>query len=681
MKRSILPALVLFALLPAAAGAQERSIGADDYHNRLKGMWLGQLLGNYAGRPVEGHRARGGLTHSLDWTGPDSFTRTTTWDGDDDTCIEYLYVDLLADNANPTNADLKNTWTGHINEGSFYIANRQARWLMGDGHSPPETGSWRYNVHSYAIDSQITTESIGAMTVGHRQRAADLTGQFARVSNDGYAVHAAQFYAAMMAEAPFESDVEQLVSKGLAVVPTTSRTHEVISDAWDLYQADKADGTLDWRATQAELWDLYHGSDDYNRYRGWIESTVNTGMTTMAMLYGGGDFKSTVEIGVLAGFDADCNPATAGGVIGLMQGYDGVLADVPTATGTDYLASSWLKNIDRSKTLDELVDMLQQATEKQVLAVGGRIEGSGASRTYVIPDVPVAAPQEHPDPAGPRGLVAAVLDAGGTVSTSAAVEYHHPNNDRRNLDAIIDGIREVRWNGHMPYRSDDGENPQPAGGDWYAVEFDRDVTLTKVVFHEGDLVPDHPNSDPSLGQGEGGWFEDLIVEVADDGGPWRQVEVIEQSEPLDMLAYFQEIELLIEPTRCDAFRIRGTAGGKREFTTIVELEGFGLLEEVLAGDVDADGDVDLDDANVLRAYYMDGASDHTWYEGDFNGDGVVDFNDAWMLLSNYDPPTTSGDMVTMEYLTGGDVPEPATLLVLSAGAVALLRRRSKRAVR
>jgi hypothetical protein len=40
------------------------------------------------------------------------------------------------------------------------------------------------------------------------------------------------------------------------------------------------------------------------------------------MLYGNGDFTKSIDIATRCGQDADCNPATVGGVLGVMLGYD-----------------------------------------------------------------------------------------------------------------------------------------------------------------------------------------------------------------------------------------------------------------------------------------------------------------------------------------------------------------------
>ncbi|MFH1733018.1 MAG: ADP-ribosylglycohydrolase family protein, partial [Planctomycetota bacterium] len=268
--------------------------------------------------------------------GWDNVLATSPWVGDDDTCFEYMYVSLLGQSTSPTSSEIRQAWVDNIPAESVYIANRQARWLMdppptGMSLSPPDTGSFRYNMHAAAIDSQITTESLGALAPGLRQRAADISGTFAGVSNEGFSVHAAQFYAAMYADAATESNVVTIIEDALAVVPESSRTYEVIDAVLAFHQADPND----WRACQTMLHDNYGLGSSNGRYLGWTESTVNVGLTTMALLYGEGDFQRTVEIGVLGGYDADCNPATAAGLLGMIKGYagidgnSGILAELP----------------------------------------------------------------------------------------------------------------------------------------------------------------------------------------------------------------------------------------------------------------------------------------------------------------------------------------------------------------
>ncbi|MFP4052861.1 MAG: PEP-CTERM sorting domain-containing protein, partial [Phycisphaerae bacterium] len=122
----------------------------------------------------------------------------------------------------------------------------------------------------------------------------------------------------------------------------------------------------------------------------------------------------------------------------------------------------------------------------------------------------------------------------------------------------------------------------------------------------------------------------------------------------------------------------GTAGGQDEFTTIVELEVDGLIGEILAGDLDADGDVDFDDAELFRAAWLASPPSPSWYDGDFDGDGDVDFADAWAMLDNFrlsQSPLPRGAMGA--YLTGEAVPEPTALVLLTMGATSFLAARSR----
>ena len=84
------------------------------------------------------------------------------------------------------------------------------------------------------------------------------------------------------------------------------------------------------------------------------------------------------------------------------------------------------------------------------------------------------------------------------------------------------------------------------------------------------------------------------------------------------------------------------------------------------GDATGDGRVNVDDLGVLATNY-DGIG-KTWEQGDFTEDTIVNVDDLGVLASNYDWIDDFG-------LGGGQVPEPVSLALLAAGALALLRRR------
>jgi C1A family cysteine protease len=93
-----------------------------------------------------------------------------------------------------------------------------------------------------------------------------------------------------------------------------------------------------------------------------------------------------------------------------------------------------------------------------------------------------------------------------------------------------------------------------------------------------------------------------------------------------------------------------------------------LTSDLVAGDLDMDGDIDAMDYVTLKAHFgtTGGAR---WADGDCDQDGDVDYDDY----------VTARD--TFESLTGADppginaVPEPGTLLLLAFGGLAMIRRK------
>ena len=88
---------------------------------------------------------------------------------------------------------------------------------------------------------------------------------------------------------------------------------------------------------------------------------------------------------------------------------------------------------------------------------------------------------------------------------------------------------------------------------------------------------------------------------------------------------------------------------------------------VIAGDVDLDGRVDINDLTIVLGNY--GQAGKTWTQGSMDGDptGTVDINDLTIVLGAY------GNTVAASGGPGmGAVPEPASVLLAAAGLVGLL---------
>lgn len=52
-----------------------------------------------------------------------------------------------------------------------------------------------------------------------------------------------------------------------------------------------------------------------------IDAKINSAYIVLGLLYGQGDYTKTMQISTRAGQDSDCNPSSAGGILGTMLGY------------------------------------------------------------------------------------------------------------------------------------------------------------------------------------------------------------------------------------------------------------------------------------------------------------------------------------------------------------------------
>ena len=70
----------------------------------------------------------------------------------------------------------------------------------------------------------------------------------------------------------------------------------------------------------AKIHQQYNENDPFD----WCHTIPNAVIVTAALLYGKGDFSKSVCLAVQTGFDTDCNGATVGSVVGIMNGAESI---------------------------------------------------------------------------------------------------------------------------------------------------------------------------------------------------------------------------------------------------------------------------------------------------------------------------------------------------------------------
>lgn len=642
----IVIAILFLGVVQQAEGQGRRLLDESEYADRLRAMWLGKAIANWTGLRTEGHRTTPPFFTDADWGtiflgAPLDFVLTQNpWQADDDTDIEYVYLHLHHAHgvSRLTPTQIASGWANHINR-FIWVSNATARQLISRGVHPPSTGLGSANINRLMIDAQLTTEFYGALCPGMPERALAMADLPIRTTSSGYAAHASQFFVILYSLAPMVDPMLSgrdksiwLFEQARAFIPDSSKTADIADFVYADFLANPDPD--DWERTRDAIHARYQQNAAANgfRYRAWYESSVNFACGVMELLYGECDFRRTVRIGTLSGWDSDNATATLGGMIGLMNGYESLTAQFPGVTFSD--------RFDIYRTRDALPDYLPGDAAAQdtftlmaqrmipiargeVLSAGGMVDQTRAR--WLLP--PTSG--EMPLTLNPlvlldgRSLNNRIRRLGGTVQAITSAPTSNPVGRGVSAPgAFCNGV-ETEFRGREEddnqrwFYSAQSPGVSPGTEVTLTVIYDRPVQVHTIRFIEGDHYND--------GTSRGGWFESAVVE-ARINNTWTPVTVT-ASEPLDSARPFQIIDYeLGAPVEADGIRVRGPAGGginnANAFVTCAELDAYDSPAPPPSGTFDINGD------GVLTIEDL-----HAWETNrtDLDGDGTIGERDRAYL--------------------------------------------------
>ena len=232
------------------------------------------------------------------------------------------------------------------------------------------SGTPRYNAHANDIDFQIESDFIGLMAPGLPQASNEIAWRAGRVMNFGDGIYGGMFVSGMYAAAFFEKDPRKVVEAGLACIPAPSPYAMLIRDvlAWTKQYAQ--DWKKVWHLIE-DKWDRRDPCPDGALRPFNIDAKLNGAYIALGLLYGDGDFGKTMEVSTRGGQDSDCNPASAGGILGVMLGYKAI----PEKWKRRHPASADHKFQYTDFSFHTIVDSTEKRTLALVKKTGGRIDG------------------------------------------------------------------------------------------------------------------------------------------------------------------------------------------------------------------------------------------------------------------------------------------------------------------
>lgn len=335
--------------------------------DRLHGGWVGMLIGGLEGLPHEFkyHDQPRDTLPEFRFLEPgarsdddNDFEWTHLWFMDQEGVLKLPYTRIVE------------IWKANMNTG-LWVANKRARELMDQGIVPPQTGSTALNPHaSYNLSGQFCVESYGLIAPGMPRVAADLGLHYARVAVSGEPLQAAQYWTSLVSLMPFhDGPIEAAIDAAYAAVDPDSAMAQVIADARHLH----ADHPKDWKAARQAIHERWIKPGKWNTN----STPANGAFVLLALLYGQGDFYRTLQYAMALGYDADCNAATAGAVLGARLGFRHI-AGLPQFKMPDRYLNRTRPDLPAESKVSAQAETLMRLCERVILANGGeRIEVNG----------------------------------------------------------------------------------------------------------------------------------------------------------------------------------------------------------------------------------------------------------------------------------------------------------------
>ncbi|NTV80827.1 MAG: ADP-ribosylglycohydrolase family protein, partial [Candidatus Aminicenantes bacterium] len=310
-----------------AAPGFRTEIARAELLDKIKGGWAGQVIGCTFGGPTE-FRFPGAMIpdyQPIAWDATRVATLFETSPGlYDDVYMDLTFVDVMAREG--IDAPAASHAQAFARAGyPLWHANQAARYNVLNGIMPPESGHWLNSPHADDIDFQIEADFAGLMSPGLVNAAAEIAGRVGHIMNYGDGWYGGVYIAAMYSLAFVSDDVERIVEEALKVLPPESGFARCVRDVVACYRADPSDWKKAWLEVERK-WAEDIGCPDFVFRPGNIDARVNGAYVVIGLLYGRGDFGRTLQIATRCGQDSDCNPASAGGILGTMLGWSGIPA-------------------------------------------------------------------------------------------------------------------------------------------------------------------------------------------------------------------------------------------------------------------------------------------------------------------------------------------------------------------
>lgn len=298
----------------------------DELMNKIKGGWAGQTIGVTYGGPTEFRYQSKMIPDEVQvpWGDADYVLNTMTKSPGlyDDIYMDLTFVEVFERLGVDAPVDSLAMAFAHAGY-PLWHANQAARYNILNGIMPPQSGHWRYNPHADDIDYQIEADYAGLMAPAMPNTASDISDKVGHIMNYGDGWYGGVYMGAMYSIAFASDNIEFIVTEALKTIPAESKFYRCMNDVIECWRANPDDWRVAWDMLDKKWNEDIACSEGALRPFN-IDATINSAYVIIGLLYGEGDFGRTLDISMRCGQDSDCNPASAGGILGTAIGYDNI---------------------------------------------------------------------------------------------------------------------------------------------------------------------------------------------------------------------------------------------------------------------------------------------------------------------------------------------------------------------
>lgn len=390
MKKSLFVPFILMLVLGSCnqkettmfTNGQTIPIAKSELRNKIKGGWAGQVLGCTYGGPTE-FRFNGTMIQQyqpIPWN-----EGVVKWWYDnspglyDDVYMDLTFVQVFDRYGLDAPAD-SFAMAFATAEYMLWHANQAARYNILQGIMPPASGHWKNNPHADDIDYQIEADFAGIMSPGMVNTASEISDKIGHIMNYGDGWYGGVYVGAMYSLAFVSSDIEFIVKEGLKSIPAESEFYQCINTVIEAWEENPYDWTYAWWKVERD-WSQDMGCPDGALSPFNIDAKVNAAYIVIGLLYGNGDFSETIDISTRCGQDSDCNPASAGGILGTAIGYD----SIPVFWKKELLPVEDMYFKYTTISLNDAYEMSYKQAVENILRNGGSENGTEMILAYQVP--------------------------------------------------------------------------------------------------------------------------------------------------------------------------------------------------------------------------------------------------------------------------------------------------------